>query len=85
MVVGIWAASPSTQRARPVHLSADSNGRLAYASNKSVYIRDIAHPFENTRQFNGHRGFKTTVAKFSPNGNYIASGGLPVMKMERLM
>ena len=72
----IWAPAPATQRASPVHLSTDSKGRLAYASNKSIYIRDIANPSLST-QYNGHMGL-TSVAKFSPTGYYVASGGIPV-------
>src|SRR5271169_6212504 len=72
-LVSIWAPAPSTQRASPVHLSTDAKGRLAYASNKSIYIRDIGNPAESI-QYNGHMGL-TSVAKFSPSGYYIASGG----------
>jgi WD repeat-containing protein 1 (actin-interacting protein 1) len=72
-VVSIWAPTPFTQRASPVHLSTDAKGRLAYASNKSIYIRDIANPAESI-QYNSHMGL-TSVARFSPSGNYIASGG----------
>jgi hypothetical protein len=72
-LVSIWAAAPSTQRASPVHLSTDAKGRLAYASNKSIYIRDIANPGISL-QYNGHLGL-TSVAKFSPSGFYMASGG----------
>lgn len=71
----IWAPAPTTQRASPVHLSSDSKGRLAYASNKSIYIRDLANPSLST-QYNGHMGL-TSVAKFSPSGYYVASGGYP--------
>ena len=73
MKVAIWAAAPATQRALPVHLSTDSRGRIAYASNKSIYIRDVANPAQSV-QYNGHLG-ATTVAEFSPSGNYVASGG----------
>src|SRR5271169_152168 len=72
-LVSIWAPAPATQRASSVHLSTDAKGRLAYASNKSIYIRDIANPAHSV-QYNGHMGL-TSVAKFSPSGNYIASGG----------
>src|ERR1700737_1108918 len=75
MEVAIWAPAPATERASSVHLSTDSKGRLAYASNKSIYIRDIANPAQSL-QYNDHKGI-TTVAKFSPTGSYVASGGSP--------
>jgi WD40 repeat protein len=76
VLAAVWAPAPSTQRASPVHLSSDSKGRIAYASNKSIYIRDLANPSQST-QYNGHMGL-TSVAKFSPSGFYIASGGVSI-------
>jgi len=81
--VAVWAAAPATQRALPVHLSADSKGRIAYASNKSIYIRDVANPAQSV-QYNGHLG-ATAVAKFSPSGYYIASGGWTPQDEELLL
>ena len=53
--------------------STDAKGeRIAYASNKSVFIRSIDQP-EISRQYTAHTA-QTTVARFSPNGFYIASG-----------
>ncbi|KAF2205068.1 tricorn protease domain 2-containing protein [Delitschia confertaspora ATCC 74209] len=69
----IWAASPTTTRGQPTPLSSDPKGeRIAYASNKSVFLRSI----DNTalsKQYTQHTT-QTTVARFSPSGYYVASG-----------
>ncbi|KAG5513737.1 hypothetical protein PMAC_000775 [Pneumocystis sp. 'macacae'] len=71
--VSIWSPLPSTARASPVHLSSHPDGTMiAYASNKSIYLRNIDNPV-NTIQYRGHLA-QTTVAKFSPSGYYVASG-----------
>ncbi|KAL4896290.1 WD40 repeat-like protein [Aspergillus ambiguus] len=72
-VDSIWAASPSTTRGQPTQLSSDSKGeRLAYATNKSIFIRSIDDPAV-ARQYIEHKA-QTTVARFSPSGFYVASG-----------
>lgn len=71
----IWAASPSTTRGQPTHLSSDSKGeRLAYASNKSIFLRSIDEPAIST-QYSAHTT-TTTVARFAPSGYYVASGDI---------
>ncbi|MCJ1317343.1 WD40 repeat-like protein [Xylographa vitiligo] len=70
---GIWAAAPSTTRAQPTPLSSDPSGeRIAYANNKSIFLRSIDNPALST-QYTGHTN-TTTVARFSPSGFYVASG-----------
>ena len=69
----IWAASPFTTRGSPTPLSSDSKGeRIAYASNKSIFVRSIDDP-SISKQYTQHTA-QTTVARFSPSGFYIASG-----------
>ncbi|KAL4998115.1 transcriptional regulator of RNA polII, SAGA, subunit-domain-containing protein [Aspergillus recurvatus] len=69
----IWAASPSTTRGQPTQLSSDAKGeRLAYASNKSIFLRSIDDP-AIARQYTEHK-VQTTVARFAPSGFYVASG-----------
>ncbi|KAJ5202847.1 hypothetical protein N7449_004926 [Penicillium cf. viridicatum] len=69
----IWAPSPSTTRGQPTQLSSDSKGeRLAYASNKSIFLRSIDDPAV-ARQYTEHKA-QTTVARFAPSGFYVASG-----------
>lgn len=67
------AAQPSTTRGVPVHLSYDpKSDRIAYASNRSIFLRSVSDP-EKSVQYVNH-SFPTTVAKFSPSGFYVASG-----------
>lgn len=70
---GIFAALPTTTRGQPTPLSADSKGeRIAYASNKSIFLRSIDNPAVST-QYTQHTA-PTTVARFAPSGFYCASG-----------
>ncbi|KAI1625996.1 quinon protein alcohol dehydrogenase-like superfamily [Exophiala viscosa] len=70
---GIYAALPTTTRGQPTPLSADSKGeRIAYASNKSIFIRSIDNPAISS-QYTQHTA-ATTVARFAPSGFYCASG-----------
>lgn len=79
--------NPGTHRAQTLHLSYDRvNNRVVYPNGKSVIIRllerdlldseaetDVITDQAMPRQFTGHI-YPTTVATFSPNGNYVASG-----------
>ncbi|KAJ0416039.1 transcriptional regulator of RNA polII, SAGA, subunit-domain-containing protein [Aspergillus carlsbadensis] len=57
----------------PTQLSSDAKGeRLAYASNKSIFVRSIDDPGV-ARQYTEHKT-QTTVARFAPSGFYVASG-----------
>ncbi|KIX96419.1 uncharacterized protein Z520_07685 [Fonsecaea multimorphosa CBS 102226] len=70
---GIYAALPSTSRGLPTPLSSDSKGeRIAYAANKSIFLRSIDNPAIST-QYTQHTT-TTTVARFAPSGFYCASG-----------
>jgi WD40 repeat protein len=70
---GIYAALPTTTRGQPTPLSSDSKGeRIAYASNKSIFLRSIDNPALST-QYTQHTA-ATSVARFSPSGFYCASG-----------
>ncbi|KAK0644498.1 WD40-repeat-containing domain protein [Cercophora newfieldiana] len=69
----ILAASPATTRGQPTQLSVDAKGeRIAYASGKSIFLRNIDNP-ALCKQYTGHTT-TTTVAKFSPSGFWVASG-----------
>lgn len=69
----ILAATPATTRGQPTQLSVDAKGeRIAYASGKSIFLRNIDDPSQ-CKQYNGHTT-NTTVARFSPSGFYVASG-----------
>ncbi|KAL2198210.1 WD40-repeat-containing domain protein [Corynascus similis CBS 632.67] len=69
----ILAAAPATTRGQPTQLSCDPKGeRIAYASGKSIFLRNIDNP-SLSKQYTGHTT-TTTVAKFSPSGFWVASG-----------
>ncbi|KAI7674642.1 tricorn protease domain 2-containing protein [Hortaea werneckii] len=69
----IWAAAPTTARGTSTPLSSDAKGeRIAYASNKSIFVRSIDNPAES-KQYTQHTA-QTTVARFAPSSFYIASG-----------
>lgn len=71
----LYVPQPATQRAQPTALSYDAvHDRLAYANGKSIFVRPL-DPASSlpSRQFSKHI-HTTTVAAFSPSGNYIASG-----------
>ncbi|KAK5083822.1 WD40 repeat-like protein [Lithohypha guttulata] len=69
----ILAALPNTTRGQPTPLAADAKGeRIAYASNKSIFLRSIDNPATST-QYTQHTA-PTTVARFAPSGFYCASG-----------
>lgn len=56
-----------------MHLSFNAKtNQICYASGKSIIIRSLTDTAKAI-QFNGHNS-PTTVAKFSPSGNYVASG-----------
>ncbi|KAI9787526.1 MAG: WD40 repeat-like protein [Geoglossum umbratile] len=74
----IWAPGPSTTRGLPTKLSTDHRGeRIAYANNKSIFLRNIDNPSIST-QYTGHKS-RTSVAKFAPSGFYVASGDVSGM------
>ncbi|KAK4134007.1 WD40 repeat-like protein [Trichocladium antarcticum] len=69
----ILAANPATTRGQPTQLSCDPRGeRIAYASGKSIYLRNLDDP-SLSKQYTGHTT-TTTVARFSPSGFWVASG-----------
>ncbi|ORY78993.1 WD40 repeat-like protein [Protomyces lactucae-debilis] len=72
-MTSILPPQPSTTRASPTKLAFDpKSGRIAYASNKSVFIRDLEDP-SKCMQYVGHV-HPVQVARFSPSGFYVASG-----------
>ncbi|KAL3471709.1 transcriptional regulator of RNA polII, SAGA, subunit-domain-containing protein [Aspergillus californicus] len=68
-----WLNNVNHKRGQPTQLSSDAKGeRLAYASNKSIFLRSIDDPAV-ARQYTEHKT-QATVARFSPSGFYVASG-----------
>lgn len=69
-----FAALPRTARGTPLVLGGDPKGRtFLYTNGNSVIIRDIENPAISD-VYTEH-SCQVNVAKYSPSGFYIASGG----------
>ncbi|ODV69245.1 WD40 repeat-like protein [Hyphopichia burtonii NRRL Y-1933] len=70
----LYPPHPATVRAQSLHLSYDAkNDRIAYPSGRSIIVRPLDPKNGVAKQFTKHI-HPTTVATFSPSGNYVASG-----------
>lgn len=68
------AALPRTQRGTPLVLGGDPKGKnFLYTNGNSVIIRDIENPA--IADVYTEHSCQVNVAKYSPSGFYIASGG----------
>lgn len=68
-----YAAAPSTERGVPTLLGGCAkSGRLAYTNGRSVVMRSLASPTDAAVY--GEHAVPATVARFSPNGEWVASG-----------
>jgi len=64
--------NPSTERGKTVHINAHpKESRIIYTSGKLVVVRNLDDP-NDCFVYRGH-SHPTTVAKFSPNGYWVAS------------
>lgn len=71
--ISLYPPQPNTTRAASTFISYDfNNDRIAYASGRSIIVRSLSEEIAPI-QFTKHT-YPTTVATFSPSGNYIASG-----------
>ncbi|CAM9495565.1 unnamed protein product, partial [Choristocarpus tenellus] len=69
---GHWGPNPSTERGNNFHLGVHpKEPKVIYPSGKFIVVRDIENPAD-CFVYRGHNS-KTTVAKFSPNGFWVAS------------
>lgn len=69
-----FAALPRTQRGTPLVLGGDPKGKnFLYTNGNSVIIRDIENPA--IADVYTEHSCQVNVAKYSPSGFYIASGG----------
>eukprot|EP01096_Ripella_sp_DP13-Kostka_P014419 TRINITY_DN64_c0_g1_i1.p2 TRINITY_DN64_c0_g1~~TRINITY_DN64_c0_g1_i1.p2 ORF type:complete len:602 (-),score=332.37 TRINITY_DN64_c0_g1_i1:59-1864(-) len=69
----VYAATPATARGKAVLLGGDPKGNnFLYTCGQSVIIRNIRNPLL-AETYDDHQR-APTVARYSPSGNYIASG-----------
>lgn len=67
-----YACIPSTERGRGILISADpKTNAILYCNARSIIIRHLDKPLE-IDVYTDH-GYPTTVARFSPNGEWVAS------------
>ncbi|XP_031267106.1 actin-interacting protein 1-1-like [Pistacia vera] len=67
-----YACSPSTERGRGILISGDSKSdSILYCNGRSVLIRYLDRPLHV--EVYGEHGYPVTVARYSPNGEWIAS------------
>lgn len=70
-----WAPNPSTERGDSFHLGAHpKESKIIYPSGKFIVVRDVVKSAD-CFVYRGHNA-KTTVAKFSPNGFWVASADI---------
>ncbi|KAK9115939.1 hypothetical protein Sjap_014886 [Stephania japonica] len=67
-----YACAPSTERGRGILISGDpKSNSILYCNGRSVIIRYLDRPLEVS--IYGEHAYNATVARFSPNGEWIAS------------
>ncbi|KAF7827694.1 actin-interacting protein 1-2-like [Senna tora] len=67
-----YACVPSTERGRGILISGDpKTNNILYCTGRSVMIRNLDNPLQVSVY--GEHGYPVTVARYSPNGEWIAS------------
>ncbi|XXG74227.1 hypothetical protein AAC387_Pa07g3003 [Persea americana] len=67
-----YACMPSTERGRGILISGDTKSNsILYCNGRSVIIRYLDRPLEAS--IYGEHAYNATVARYSPNGEWIAS------------
>ncbi|GAB2228607.1 hypothetical protein Droror1_Dr00022727 [Drosera rotundifolia] len=67
-----YASAPSTERGRGILISGDAKSdTLLYTNGRSVILRSLTNP-QNVSVY-GEHAYPVTVARYSPNGEWIAS------------
>ena len=74
-LVGLDGPNPTTERGKAVVITHHpKEPRIIYPSGRFIVVRNLENP-SDTFVYRGHTA-TTTVAKFSPNGFWIASGDI---------
>jgi hypothetical protein len=68
-----YACLPSTERGRGILVAGDQKSeRIAYTNGRTVILRSLENPLDCS--IYSEHAYATTVARFSPNGEWVASG-----------
>ncbi|KAJ3694401.1 hypothetical protein LUZ60_009881 [Juncus effusus] len=71
-LIETYACAPTTERGRGILISGDpKSDSILYTNNRSVVIRSLANPLQASVY--GEHSHPVTVARFSPNGEWVAS------------
>ncbi|KAK1372001.1 actin-interacting protein 1-2 [Heracleum sosnowskyi] len=74
-LIETYACIPSTERGRGILISADpKTNAILYCNARSIIIRHLDRPLD-IDVYTDH-GYPTTVARFSPNGEWVASADI---------
>ncbi|XP_050231429.1 actin-interacting protein 1-2-like [Mercurialis annua] len=72
-LIETYACAPSTERGRGILISGDpKSNSILYTNGRSVIIRYLGNPLQV--HVYGEHSYPVTVARYSPNGEWIASG-----------
>lgn len=72
LLLETYACVPSTERGRGILISGDpKSDSIIYCNGRAVIIRRLDAPMDVS--IYGEHAHQTTVARFSPNGEWIAS------------
>jgi len=67
-----YACTPSTERGRGILISGDSKSNtITYTNARSVIMMNLQNPLQVSVY--GEHAYPATVARFSPNGEWVAS------------
>lgn len=72
LIVATFGGHPGTERGKTIHINSHpKEARIIYASGKLIVVKNLEDP-SDCFIYRGH-SYPTTVAKFSPNGYWVAS------------
>lgn len=71
-LIETYACVPSTERGRGILIAGDpKSNSILYCNGRSVVTRSLSNPLEAS--IYGEHAYPATVARFSPNGEWVAS------------
>lgn len=72
-LVETYVSAPSTERGQGILVAGHApSSSIVYCNGRSVIIRSLLDPLQ--LDIYGEHSYPVTVARFSPNGEWVASG-----------